>query len=205
MNRLLSLPLSKRLAETSRLPLLAGDQEAMRGIELIALSLTGFVAAALSSFIDLSLRMPGHHILYSVFPMAMGFALVPRRHAGLIMGTSALSATALLGFAGARVPGIGALTSLALTGPLLDIALRRGGRGWRLYAAFVLAGASSNAVAFAARALTKAMGIRGMGGGRALNAWLPQAVWTYALAGVLAGLISAAAWFHLRDRGNERA
>jgi hypothetical protein len=30
--------------------------------------------------------------------------------------------------------------------------------------------------------------------------WWEQAVWTYPLAGLVAGLISVAAWFHFRER-----
>ena len=188
----------------SRLPNLTGDRATVRRLELATLLLTGAVAACMSTFIDLNLRIPGHHILYSIFPMAFGFAMVPRGRAGTVMGASALTTTALLGLAGARIPGPGALTSLALTGPFLDIALRHGRSGWRLYAAFVLAGASSNIVAFMVRGATKAIfGVGGLGGGRTLANWLPQAVWTYAAAGVLCGLISAATWFKLRDRAGD--
>ncbi len=37
-------------------------------------------------------------------------------------------------------------------------------------------------------------------GGGAGGLWLRQALLTYALAGLLAGLVSAAAWFHFRER-----
>jgi hypothetical protein len=37
-----------------------------------------------------------------------------------------------------------------------------------------------------------------------VSMWLSMSVWTYLLAGMLAGLISAAAWFQLRSR-SERA
>lgn len=192
MNLMILAP-ARVLDGVSRLPTLAGDHAAVRRLELVALLLTGAVAACMSTFIDLNLRIPGHHILYSIFPMAFGFALVPRGRAGTVMGASALATTALLGLAGARIPGPGALTSLALTGPFLDVALRWGKSGWRLYGAFVVRGA------------LKATGIPGLAGGRALGSWLPQAVWTYTLAGVLCGLISAATWFRLRERRGDRS
>lgn len=193
------LPWHPVLAGTARLPALA-DRPDVQWVELFALLLTGAATALLSTFLNFRLGIPGHHIVYSMFPMALGFALVPRRRAGTVMGGSAVGSTALLALAGAHVPGPGALTSLALTGPLLDAALHRGGRGWRLYALFVAAGALSNAAAFGVRAAMKALGFAGQGGGRPMASWLPQAVWTYAIAGVLAGLISAAAWFHVRER-----
>jgi len=204
MNLMILAP-ARVLDGVSRLPTLAGDHAAVRRLELVALLLTGAVAACMSTFIDLNLRIPGHHILYSIFPMAFGFALVPRGRAGTVMGASALATTALLGLAGARIPGPGALTSLALTGPFLDVALRWGKSGWRLYGAFVLAGAASNIAAFVVRGALKATGVPGLAGGRALGSWLPQAVWTYTLAGVLCGLISAATWFRLRERRGDRS
>ena len=92
-----------------------------------------------------------------------------------------------LGLAGVHLPGPGALTSLVLTGPMLDLALRWSRPGWRLYAGFVLAGALTNIGAFLARGGFKYFGLGGLGGGRRFAEWLPVATWTYALAGMLAG------------------
>lgn len=193
------LALDPTLRDTARVrPLAAGDRADRR--ELVALLLTGVGAALLTTFGDAHLGIPGHHIVLVVFPMALGFALVPRRMAGTVMGAAGSGTLALLGAAGAHLPGPGALTGFVLAGPMLDLALGRGGRGWRLYAAFIAAGAATNALAFLARGVTKSMGIGGAGGGRAFAAWLPVAVWTYAIAGVLAGLLSAAVWFHFRGR-----
>jgi hypothetical protein len=197
------LSLAPSLRGASRLPALPGVQTDIRGVELFALVSTGAAAALLSTFVDLNLGLPGHRILFSIFPMAMGIALVPRRAAGTTMGTSAILTIGVLGLAGARLLGVGGLTSLVLVGPLLDLALRWGRGGWRLYAAFIAAGAVSNAAAFAVRAGAKLLGFGGMGGGmgggRSVAAWLPLSVWTYAAAGILAGLMSAAAWFHFRQ------
>lgn len=187
----------------------------MRASELTALMLSGAVASVLTNVIRFRLGIPGSSILFAVFPMALGFALVPRRGAGSVMAAGALLTSGMLGVAGVRLDGFGAQTSLLATGPLLDLALRWAKHGWRLYLAFVLACAGSNTLAFVARAASKYYGIGGLGGrhaggggggggggaGRLLfDVWLPQAVWTYACAGVAAGLLSAAVWFHFRER-----
>jgi hypothetical protein len=190
-----------RLRELSRMPALALPDTRVRVHEIAVLALLGGVAAGLTHLVRFRLGIPGHSIVLAMFPIALGFALVPRRAAGSVMGLSAMATTFLLQLSGARL-GIGALTSLILAGPVLDLALLWGRSGWRLYGAFIIGGAATNAGAFAARAVARMLGMRGMGGGggRGMSQWLPQAVWTYALAGILAGLISAIAWFHLRER-----
>lgn len=193
------LALDPALRDVARVPPLAtGDRADLK--EIAALLLAGAGAAVLTTYGDLDLGIPGNHILFAVFPFALGLALVPRRMAGTVMGAAGTGTLALLGAAGAHLPGPGALTGFVLAGPLLDLALRRGRTGWRLYAAFVLAGAATNALAFLVRGVTKYFGLGGVGGGRPFGAWLPVAIWTYALAGVLAGLVSAAVWFHYRAR-----
>ncbi len=155
------------------------------------------VGAALSSvFLDISLRMPGHAILRAVFPMALGLALAPRRMGGLVMGAGAMGTVLVIKAGGLGVVGVGALTSLALTGPLLDVALWRARRGWRLYMAFALAGLGSNLAALAVRGGTKYVGLNHVASWP-LAAWLPRATVSYAVCGVLAGLISATIWFKL--------
>ena len=196
-SRLLSLDLALR--DTARIPSLATGARA-GGREVAALLLTGTFAGLLTAFADLGKGVPGHHILFAIFPMALGLALVPRRAAGSVMGGAGLGTLALLGVAGVHLPGPGALTGFALAGPMLDLALRRGRAGWRLYAGFIAAGILTNVLAFLVRGTTKYLGFRGAGGGRNFTAWLPVAVWTYALAGLVAGLVSAAVWFHFRVR-----
>jgi hypothetical protein len=193
------LSLDATLRDTARIPTLAVGART-DGREVTALLITGTFAGLLTAFADLNMRIPGHHILFAIFPMALGVALVPRRTAGSVMGAAGAGTLALLGAAGVHLPGPGALVGFALAGPMLDFALRRGRAGWRLYTAFIVAGALTNVFAFFARGVTKALGIRGMGGGRDFSAWLPVAVWTYAAAGILAGLLSAAVWFHFRAR-----
>ncbi|HET9983973.1 MAG TPA: hypothetical protein VFQ38_10315 [Longimicrobiales bacterium] len=198
------LALDARLRGTSRLPSLATAERGAGALEVAALVVVGAAAAALTNLADFHWGIPGSSIVQTILPMALGFALVPRRGAGSVMGLSAVATSALMRLGGVHLAGVGALTSLALCGPFLDLALRRARGGPWLYGAFVLAGAATNACAFLVRAAAKWLGMRGIGGGmgrRALDAWLPQAVWTYALAGVVAGLVSAALWFHLRERG----
>jgi hypothetical protein len=196
-------PIDARLRRAARIPaLLAGPGERVGAPELAVLLGAGVAASLVTNLLRLGLGIPGSNIVFVAFPLALGFALVPRRGAGLVMAGGALAANAALWLGGVRLDGFGAQTSLLVTGPLLDLALRRFGGGWRLYAAILGACATSNALAFAVRGVARVAGIRGagMGGGRNLAAWWPEAVWTYALAGVVAGLISAAAWFHLRER-----
>lgn len=195
--------LDLRLRQAARIPALSpGQDRAISTLELAALVGAGVVASLLTNVVRLRLGIPGSNIVFVAFPLALGFALVPRRGAGLLMAGGALATNLGLWLAGARLDGVGAQTSLLATGPLLDLALRRLGGGWRLYAAFVAACATSNALAFTVRAITRAAGMRGtgMGGGRSFAMWWPEAVWTYAVAGLIAGLISAAAWFQLRER-----
>lgn len=197
------LPLDESLRAQSRLAGLA-LRGRVRALEVLTLVGLGGMSAALTTFMDLHLRIPGHHILFAVFPMALGFALVPRRRAGTLMGLSALAFTGGFGLLGAHAGGAGALTSLLATGPLLDMSLRWGRRGARLYGAFIVGGAASNAFAFVVRGTFKALTVGGLGGGT-FGEWWPQAIGTYAVAGLLAGFISAGAWFHLRGRGSAPA
>lgn len=202
--RMASLALHDGLRNRSRLPTLAIGSR-IRAPELLLLGLAGLGATLLTAFVKLSLGIPGHHIIYSVFPMAFGFALVPRHGAGTIMGGSAALTAGALSLAGVHVGGVGAVTSLALTGPLLDVALRWGRGGWRLYAAFLLAGCVSNGVAFLLRGLAKLAALPGLAGARPFDAWWSLAILTYGASGLVAGLISAAAWFHLRETADRRS
>ena len=195
--------LDAHLRRAARLPALATSDDARLARRELALLLgAGVLASLLTNALRLRVGIPGSNIVFVAFPLALGFALVPRRGAGLLMAGGALATNAALALGGAHLDGVGAQTSLLLTGPLLDLALRWRGAGWRLYGAFVGACAASNALAFVVRGVARATGVRGtgMGGGRTMAQWWPEAVWTYAAAGLLAGLISAAAWFHLRER-----
>jgi hypothetical protein len=198
----LPLALDPRLRRAARVPSLAAEAKGLSALELAVLLGAGAIAAVLTHLVRLRLGIPGSNIVWVAFPLAFGFAMVPRRGGGLVMSAGALATTGVLALAGVRLDGPGAQTSLLLTGPLLDLALRAFGGGWQLYAAFIGACAGSNAVAFAVKAAALTAGVRGGGRGltRGFAQWWPEAAWTYAAAGVVAGLISAGAWFHLRDR-----
>ena len=178
-----------------RLPTLTRPGERTSAAELVALFLCGSVAAMSTAFLDLDLRIPGHSIIRAIFPMAFGFALVPRRSAGTIMGISALATSLGLQAGGLAGTGVGAMTSLFLTGPLLDLALLYARAGWQLYLGFMLAGVGSNLVALVVRGAKK-LWMADQLGGRRFAEWLPQAVGTYFLCGAIAGLVSAGFWFH---------
>ncbi len=121
------------------------------------------------------------------------------------MGVIAFATALGLRFSGKAEIGFGALTSLSLTGPLMDVALWKARAGWRLYAGIILAGLSSNLIAMGIKVAEKLLMSGGGGGGkRSFGAWLVQAAWTYPLCGVLAGLLSAVIWFRWRARDTER-
>ncbi len=193
--RLRGLPRHDALQQATRLPWLGQAEAALPILEFAALLLFGAMAASASVLWDWSLRIPGHAILRAVFPMAMGLAFVPRRGAGTVMGLGAVLSLFWMKLGGQATPGWGASTSLLLTGPMMDLALWSAKPGWRIYISFALAGFATNFVAFAIRALTKYAGGPG-GGGRSFAGWWPEAVFTYAICGVVAGVISAAVWFH---------
>jgi hypothetical protein len=185
------------LSAATRLRWLASDRSSASVRDWLILASAGILAACSSTFLDYNLRIPGHAILRVVFPMAVGLALVPRHGAGCVMGAAAAltSGSLRLGGFGGEGLSLGALTSLTATGPLLDWMLRRTSGGWRLYAAFAVAGLASNLLALTVRGVAKASGWEHLGA-RPLADWLSQAAFTYTACGLLAGLISGGVWFY---------
>jgi hypothetical protein len=205
--RTASLALHEGLWEGSRLRWLTSSGEQTRTLEFTFLAGCGFFAAMASAYLDYRLRIPGHAILRAIFPMALGLAVVPRRGAGTVMGASALL-TGLGLRAMFPVGGfsVGALTSLTLTGPLLDLSLRHARGGWRLYTGFALAGLAANVVAFLTRGGAKLLGLERLGA-RPLSEWMLQASFSYVICGLLAGLVSGVVWFQATrpNRGSEES
>jgi hypothetical protein len=198
----LNLPCHSGLLATTRLRLIASPEISAQTRDWLLLISAGILAACASTFLDLQIkRIPGHAILRVVFPMALGLAIVPRRGAGCAMGGVALLTGIAFRVAGLKGDdlGLGALTSLTATGPLLDWTLRRANGGWRQYVSFGLAGLASNLLALAVRGGAKAIGWEGVGK-RPLGEWLAQASVTYVVCGLLAGLISAVILFRSRVR-----
>jgi hypothetical protein len=192
------------LADSTRISSISRRITNRAALQMGVLVLLGAGAALASGLMDFHLRIPGHAILRSVFPMALGLALVPIRKGGTVMGLSALGTALIMRACSVGSFGAGSLTSLALTGPLLDLALIGARRGWRLYLGFIVAGIASNLVALCFRGGLKALA-GGVGGGRLMSEWWQQASFTYPVCGLLAGLISATIWFRLWERRKSQA
>lgn len=170
--------------------------------ELAILIVAGAAAAATVVIADMGLRIPGHAILRGVLFMALGIALVPRRMAGLVMGASAMGTAGLLSLG--LHAGAGSLTSLLLLGPTLDLALWAARRSWQVPLAFGAAGLAANAGAFAVQAGLKASGFA-IGSGKPLAVWLPTAIVSYTICGLVAGLVSGAICFRFRPKAPRTA
>ena len=196
--RLAAPPIHTGLAAQSRVT----SRSALLSIDALALVIllaSGSLAAVSVVCFNFRLQLPGHAILRAVFPMAIGLALAPRRRGGTVMGISAVTTAWLLHFAGGFNVGTGSLTSLTLIGPCLDVCLRRIESGWKLYGSFILAGLVCNVIALTVRGAIK------FGGWDVLTArpfatWWFQAVGSYIVCGIIAGLISAIVWFRFSSK-----
>jgi hypothetical protein len=62
--------------------------------------------------------------------------------------------------------------------------------------ALVTAGVLTNVAAMASRAASKVVGLDA---GRPFDSWWTQALITYTLSGMVAGLLGALCWFHFND------
>lgn len=187
------------LASAGRFPAVTRMRERITASEIALLIFCGVAAAAASGLIKLGLRLPGHSIVLSMLPMALGLALAPRRLAGFIMSAGALSTAAAFNFAGIAHFGSGAFVSLCLIGPVMDLALNKARSGRFLYFGLILAGIATNLLALASRSMSKLLGLD-MARMRPFDLWWGQAVVTYSLCGAIAGLIAAVCFFHLRKQ-----
>lgn len=185
------------LLTATRVPFVRPLGERISRAEVITLLCAGAAAAAMTGLIRLGLRLPGNSIVFAVLPIALGFALVPRRRAGVIMAGGAFSTAGVLSMTGLAHYGTGAMTSLCLIGPLMDLALAGAGSGWRLYVGLVAAGVAGNLAAFLQRGASKVLLLDGAGT-RPFATWWPQASVTYTVCGAAAGLLAAMLWFKLR-------
>lgn len=201
--RTIVLPVHQGLAGNSRLPVLTQHGQQLQVAEIAWLLGAGIVAALATAFLDFGLRIPGHAIVRAVLPMGVGLAVAPRRMAGSVMGSGAVASALVIQLTRSGAIGAGAMTSLALTGPLLDFALWRVKQGWGLYFGFALSGLLSNLAALGVRATAKLSGLESLGK-RPFAEWFPQAIVTYAICGLLAGLLSAWICFRFGSRGGRR-
>jgi hypothetical protein len=188
---------------TSRLSPAESDTAASSR-ELLILVSAGVTAAAISTFVNLDLSIPGHAILKAVLPISFGLALAPRRYAGTIMGTSALLSGLL--FRG-LVPGndglgIGAFTSLIVFGPTLDVLHRSFKKHISEWWMLALAGLATNSIAFLVRGTFKWMG-KDIGFNKLFSIWFSTAIVTYAVCGILAGLICGMIFFRYQSDSRE--
>jgi hypothetical protein len=196
--------INEGLAAAGRLPALARMRERISAYEILLLILCGAGAAAASGFIRLGLRLPGHSIVLSMIPMALGLALAPRRLSGFIMSASAFGTGAAFNLTGLAHIGSGAFISLCLVGPVMDLAVSKLRSGWKLYFGLILAGICTNLLALSSRGASKLLGLD-LAGTRPFGSWWTQAVITYSLSGAIAGLIGALLFFHLRKQRSESA
>ena len=187
------------LIGATRFRALAQTRQRITAAELWLLLLCGAGSAAAVAYIKFSLRIPGHSIVIAALPMVFGLSLAPRRLAGSVMSAGAMGAAWLLTSFGAASYGSGSFVSLALIGPMMDVAVRHARNGWRVYAALVLSGVITNLLALSSRASFKFIGLHNPGA-RPFDSWWLQASVTYTLSGVIAGLLGALCWFHLHDR-----
>jgi hypothetical protein len=193
------LALHRGLRAQSRFRQLTAER--LRVSDIVILVTAGVFAGAATTWLDFNLRIPGHAILRTVIPLAIGLAMVPRRGSGVVMSCSAALSVLFFRSMGASGGGTGALTSLLLAGPLLDFASHWAMRGWQIYLSFAVAGLTCNLAAYSVRWGTKAgLEGKGLGGGRALHEWQVPAALSYAVCGLLAGLIAAALCFRASDR-----
>lgn len=188
------------VAAAARFPPRVRSGRQVSATELSLLVTCGVAAAAAAGMVKLGLRIPGHSIVLAALPMALGMSLAPRRLAGSVMSAGAVATAWLLTAAGVASYGSGAAVSLVLLGPVMDVTLHGARRGWRVYAALITAGVATNLLALASRAAAKLMGLDLLGA-RPLDSWWAQALATYTVSGIVAGLLGALCWFQLNDRG----
>lgn len=192
------------LGISRRLPPFLQTAPRISPAELAVLVLLGVCAAVLTVVVKLGLGVPGHNIVRVIFPMALGLAVVPRHGAASVIGVSGTAAAVVLAMGRSGGLGVGALTSLALTGLLLDLVLIGARNGRSIYVRLTLAGLAANAAAFLIRGGSKAFS-GGQLDGLPLEVWWPKAAVTYPLCGIIAGLISAVVWFRATARPRSEA
>lgn len=189
------------LADALRFPSVTRIREKITALDVALLFLFGVASAAAVGFIRTGFRFPGNAILWAMLPMVMGLAIAPRRNAGFIMGTGAVSGAAVLTAFNFAHYGSGAFVSLCLLGPAIDFVLKKAARGYRLYIGLVLAGIVTNLAALFSRGAGKLLGLDL--GTRPFGTWYLQASMTYAICGAVAGLLAAFCFFHLRKRQSD--
>jgi hypothetical protein len=173
-------------------------QDGISAAELACLLGLGLLAAIAELYVRPRLGLPGHAVLRTVLPFALGLALVPRQLAGSMMGATAFLTVVGLQRVGGPEVGLAAQTSLLATGPLLDLAAVGARPGWWLYARLTLAGLAANLLALGTRIGLVELGLALPPGGQAERLGWAGVAASYAAFGLAAGLVSAICWFRLR-------
>ena len=194
-----TLTVHEGLGSSGRLPSIASSGKAVTLAELCFLLMMGVATAVVSMFVKPGLHIAGSNIVFVVFTMSFGLAMVPRRGAASAMGLGAMASAGAFCMLWTTKLGFGAATSLALTGFLIDLALYGARNGREIYIRLIAAALAANGAAFLIRAGAKLFLIGGGGGGagagKPFHVWVYPAVVTYLICGLVAGVISAAVWF----------
>jgi hypothetical protein len=194
-----ALGIRTEMLNAGRLPALSRPDSRMTALELAVLVLSGVAAAAMTVLMPMKIGVPGHAILKGALPLVFGLALVPRRNSALIMGAVAgITGGLFVSLDSFKLP-IGALTSLCLFGPFLELALIRPAQGWKLYLRLTLAGLFANLVAYAIHFGLPLLGFAQTGGRGQLRSW-QVALASFIVCGAAAGLLSAIVWFRATRR-----
>jgi hypothetical protein len=167
-----------------------------------AILLGAGATSAVMAVLIRGLGIPGSTLLQGLLPMAAGLALVPRRGAGVTMGTAALATGIVLGGIGAGHVNPSELVRLFLLGACLEAGPARADRPGRVWLWFVGAGLAANLLGFGAKALLAQVGLEGWGGRGVFVVW-PLRLASFAVCGALAGGLCAVVFF--RGRGKARS
>jgi hypothetical protein len=143
--------------------------------------------------------IPGSTVIQGILPMAAGLAIVPRRGAGLLMGTSALATGLVLGAMSTLNVNPSALARLWLLGACLDVGLARIENNSRIWFVFITAGLGANLLGYGAKQVSAQLGWEGVGGRGISSAW-PVTLLSYAVCGAIAGGISAVLFFRRQNK-----
>jgi hypothetical protein len=148
-----------------------------------------------TAWLPLALRIPGHAILKRAAPIILGVAAVPRPFAGGIAGAGAAATLGIFLAAGVGHVHAAAATSLLAIGPAIDLAiLGLPRKPASVYLRFAIAGLGANLLAFLVRWGTAAFGLDGVQPHR-MSQFGVGALASFALCGILAGLLSAVVFF----------
>jgi hypothetical protein len=183
------------LSRTSRVRTSIDSTTHISVVEVLTLLAAGAFGAAAIAWLPLGLRIPGHAILKAAAPIVLGVAAVPRPFAGGIAGAGAAAALGIFLAAGVGHVPAAAATALLAIGPAIDLAiLGLPRKPASVYLRFAVAGLAANLLAFFVRWGTASFALDGAQPHRMTQIGV-GALTSFALCGVLAGLLSAAVFF----------